>query len=236
MVRILPKQELVSLKQREQEVQVKQAVKLSTQVDELQQLRLAEEKKLREFREREFARFSREKEEKEGEISSLSRQIEDKKLALAEYFEKNPIDKQWLLFVNTEKANIESKQRALTVKETDLFLLTQELETKREELTKKEILLQGEKVEILRIKEQADSDKIEAEAILLSANTEARNITYRTEEMLMNAKAYEEDVKLKAQNIESFKLTLDDRERALEEREGKALALELKYYSPVRKL
>jgi hypothetical protein len=220
-------------KQKEQERAAKELGSIGKRVDELRELEQSAKKRLEEFQEKEFARFSEKRLEQEAELKRLDEEVEVKKQELADYFEKNPVDKKWLLYVKTEKAAIEATkaEQADFAAKLNLQLAKQtEVMKSQEDITKS---LKQEKTVIAGLREQAEADSCKATEVLSQAQNEARGIRQEADREKWDVHETLKKAQTVLREAELKKEQQDQREKELEDRELAVLVQELKFYSPI---
>ena len=234
MALLLTPRERETERQKEQARLAKESGELGRKVDELRELEQSSKHRLQEFQEKEFAKFTDTKENWTKELDVLQSKIEQKKSELADYFEKNPIDKKWLLFVRTEKGNIEIRQAEIARLSVQLSLKEKKQAEKDDEQAEKEKSLKQEKLTIASLREKTEEDEKEATQALGYAQEKARRLVEsgkmkekQADETLQKAQIVLREAELKRE-------VQDTREKELEDRELSVIVQELRFYSPVK--
>lgn len=232
-MKLLVPRERISLEQQERERLVKEETALSSQVDELRELKQTEAKRLQDFQEREYNKHLAEVERRNNVLTDLDKVIEGKKKEVEAFF--GPLDKQWALFKQVEKAKIETEQARQAQTATDLFLREQELDIKDAEQAKKDMSLRQKHSEILALSDSVKKDKERAVKEAADVRQKAADLYNEAEVAKNNAKSLESQAQIALREVQIKQEALDQREKELENRETQVLIKELTYYSPIAK-
>lgn len=212
-MKILPPQERVSVVQQERERIVRESATLVRNVDQLRELRSVEEKSLKDFREREFAKLKQDKAEKENEILELDKQIAARKIELSNLLA--PKEQEWAekskraddLLRNAthrleeaKKSEVEWRKKVKNASETESSLL--------------EI-----KQESSRLLVEATQKHSEAEKTLEEAKKEADRIRYDVFTLRNEVLASKHALDTRTEDLNAREKDLLGRENALRSRE-----------------
>lgn len=234
-MKLLLPRERISLGQQEHERLVKTETALSSRVDELRRLGEEESKKLQDFQEREFRKYEEETESRKSALASLDAEIAERQQERARYFESNPIDKQWLLYVKAEKQKLDEGNASISSEKSFLGVAHQALEKEERALEEKRLRIEQGRAEALTLIDDARERVRQAGKTLESARLEAKSMVDSTEESRKAARSLEEEGKVKMSELTIREDALDRLEKELEERETAVLVKELIYYSPIKK-
>jgi predicted DNA binding CopG/RHH family protein len=163
-MKLLPKKEIDTLKQKERKVQVDEGLKLATSVEKLRELRLAEEKNLREYRERAINEI-------QTEIASL---IEDRDNLFKWNTEARaervlllaPLDQEW------EALNLEKEQ--VTAVKQSLYLDKERLLQEQQQNIKQKETIANTIKKVTKIEQEAELALKEAQSLKDQSENEYR--------------------------------------------------------------
>lgn len=207
-MKVLPKKELISHQQKEQEQAARRAGLLSEAISKLHEQKESEEAKLAKWRETTFRTIQGEIEEKETEKSSLERDI----LALQEKRRKLliPLDAEWDK-LREEKSLLSEEKEALD-KEKD------EMQVRVQAVGQREIEAQRQRENIERMEQESARKLAHAETILSQAKEETAVMRNQAHAILLESEL---------RDYESSELKLMY-EKALNDVEERELAANIK--------
>jgi hypothetical protein len=233
MIRLLKKSEIEKLKSSEKQKDFQEGIKLAKQVDTLRELAVEEEKNLEKFRTNNVALIQKDINSKIAERDNLDRDIARKREEWKQLLE--PLDRQWPLYVKTEKGKIDSETYRLNQENARLAKISEQNRIFSEDLIQKENILEIKDRELTQMRIVSVNMKEEAENILNEAKTNANSIVNTADKTLKSAEKKFREAEIKEQSILDREKELEKEKDILEEREMKVLAKELIYYSPVKK-
>lgn len=233
-MKILPKKELVTLKQKEQEQLVRTGAKIATDVDKLREMKVIEEENLKKFRETALSEIQAEINRKAQETTALDSQIATRKKELERLFA--PLDEQFARYVRDTRHSFEEESARLLEKAADLDLKDRENRIIKEELTLKAHAQQQQRVEIAQLREAAEQKHEKAEKVLEDAQLHADYLLEQSRVELGKAQKIRSESVSLMNEVRIEQSRLEAKEKELEKRELAVIIQELKYYSPVRSM
>ena len=232
-VALLSKREIDTAKAKDRSREIAEGLKLTRKVDGLRELQAEAEVTYEKFLSSTLQEVQRQIDAKITERDNLLSVINTKKAEWERLLQ--PLDKNWKRYVEgekaliaTEKATWEQRNVEVTHKSTDLSLLIEQ--TAQQKATYIEGQDKNAEQYMLARRLKDEAKKIEQEAILKSSA-----LMEKAERKEKATSKREMDTELKLQNVLLQEQTLKRKEDELEDREMKALAKELLYYSPVTK-
>lgn len=231
-MKLLVKSDIAKAKSVERQQEIQEGLKLAKRVDTLREVAAAEEASLAKWRtetvkliQDEITSFAAKRDELQKQVSKLEADM----VATME-----PLDKRWIMYVQTEKAHIEKER----IHNHDEAIRNERwatgLEEIGEELDARENALNRERIEVSNLRTLAVNERQEAGQVLFAARRAASDIEEdigkRDQESLERKEVVTEFEK----GVVARSNELDTREKDLEKRETDVLVKELLYYSPVK--
>lgn len=225
-MKVLPKKELITQQQKEQEQVARRASALSEAISKLHEQKESEEAKLTRWRETTFRTIQGEIEEKQTEKSSLEKDI----LVLQEKRQKLliPLDTEWDKIrdkkialsqqreeLDKEKGSLQSRIQAVGQREIEAQRQRENIERMEQESARKlehaEIIAVQAKEEVAVMRNQAHATLLEAEL----RDQESSKLKLIYEKGLNDVEERELAVNLKIKELEAFDKALQDKYKTL---------------------
>lgn len=233
MALLLTPREREAERQKERERLVRDSEALNQRANQLRELEQSSKKRLQDFQEKEFAKVQEEKEARRVEIERLDARIAERQKEWAQLLE--PLDRQFALYVKTERGKIETEQARQASEATRLAAQESAQGKKDHELSVRALELTQEKHAVASIQEKAKQDAVEAQKTLQAANAHYKRLSDKAEELVKTASETLQKAKIELRDAEIKRETQDRREKELEDRELAVVIKELEWYSPVKK-
>lgn len=147
-----------------------------------------------------------------------------------------PLDKQFALYVKTERGNIEAEQARQALEATRINRISQEQVEKDKEQSLAAKLNEKGRLEAGAMKKDAEELHKTAEASLSSAKREAVSLIESAGKQALASQRQAQTTALQVQQVQNRSNALDMREKELEDREMAVIIKELQQYSPVQRL
>ena len=232
-VQLLSKREIDSAKARDRQQAVAEGLKLTRRVDGLRELQAETEANYEKYRISTLEEIGKQIDAKEAESEALEKGIKTKREELVQL--SGPLDKAWMYYVKTEKDEIASLKGDWERRNADIIRQAQENEViKAKALETIEKFTEGQK-ENAQTSERITKLLQSAEISASEARNQAAALLQEASNERNAAAKRNESSKVREQNVLLHEQTLKRKEDELEDREMKALAMELLYYSPVKK-
>ena len=231
---ILPKLSDVNrLKTEERKVLVDEGIKIARKVDGVREKLDKEQQALALFRKESVKKVTDEIDVLIARRQALEAQI----TAQEAYWDELllPLDRQWILYVKTEKKKIDDGLADLLKEQQAIEAKNQQQDARDLELEKKYRTIEKYRLEALSLHNRAEQKERDATTALDRAQLQARDIRELASDVLTEAQHLKERAQNEAQESHIRTETLNDREKDLEDREQEVLVQKLLYYSPVKK-
>lgn len=233
-MKILPRKELTTLKQQEETVEIQRGAKLAQQVDTLRQMRITEEENLKRFREKSLETVQDDINQKAQEKLLLEEQIAQKKKEWEALLA--PLDKQFALYVKTERGNIEAAQAEIEQHRATLQKQAEHFASTLASLQEQEKQLKREKLDIAEMRKITQKERHDAEHLLVEAKKTVKILQEDAEKLRVASQKQFELAKSESNRLKLLQSELKTKESLLEDREMAVIIKELQYYSPVKTL
>lgn len=231
-MKVLPRQDLISVKQKEEEREVLRGAKIAKEVDRLRELRVVEEENLKKFRETALREVQEDINRKAQEKDALDSRINERKKELEKLFE--PLDLQFARFVRETRQGFEVQNQELSTEEQRLASIAEKQEKRDQKLTEQSHVLKQQRIEITKLNVSARNADEKAQQSLRKAHQDAQNIISEAEIKMIEARDFEKVVQRKAQGMKNREDALKEKEKHLDERELRLELKELQLYSPIQ--
>lgn len=208
-------------------------MRIATKVDTLRETLANEERASEQFLQETLRGIQEQIAEKHAENERLDSDIKAKREEWNNLMQ--PIDKNWMWFVKSEKARIEAQVHSNEKKDTDLDYMRVSLEMKLREVEEKNRSLESEKATLQKLIHEARENTSRSQATLAAAREESRKLTFAAEDRDKQSKQREQRALEHEQNNRLKENELIKTENEIQAREFKVLAKELQFYSPVQK-
>ncbi len=232
-VPLLSKRQVDEAKAKDKAQEVAEGLKLTRRVDGLRALTLETEANYEKYRTQTLEEIQKQIDAKIAESDSLEKGIETKRSEL--FSLSGSIDKAWLYYVKSEQEKIAHLKGDWERRNADIIRQSQEYEQMgRDTIALGEKFVEGQK-ENKATQERVVKLLSDAEITASDARNKAVALLQEAENKHTQATKINQSAKLREQNVLLHEQTLKRKEDELEDREMKALAKELLYYSPVKK-
>ena len=233
-MRLLSKRETEHALSEEQRKRIDDGLKIARKVDAMREQLATTETKYNDFRTNSLSVIVKEIEEKRKESSQLDDKIAIRKTELEALFE--PLDKQFAIYVRTERGRIEQEQARLKSESENLTRDALSQEEKEARLKDVSNTLKAERIENQRIRNEASSVLASAKNQELQTKTRCLSLEKESEALRNDALKLREQASLVMQKAKLKEDSLNDKENALDDRELKIVLEELKNYTPDKPL
>ena len=233
MLRLLEKREIDQKRAEQERARNNEGAKLAKKVEQVRELAAETKVAYEKYRENALRAIEAELTPLYEERDKLKSDIKEKKAEWAVLLE--PLDKQFALYVKTERGNIEAEQarQAIEAERINRKSLEQEevAVSQRKQAQKNE----SERIEAEKMRQAADALIQGAKLALAEAKNRAASIIESAEQQALASQKQAQETAIKAQEVQNRSNALDSREKELETREMAVILKELQYYSPVKK-
>lgn len=229
MLRLLPKNEAARRRTEEDRQRMDEGMRVAERVDTLREIASSDEVAIEQYRISSLVAV-------QEEVNALHATLNEKRDALKEAerawrklmeTKQAPLDKQWFLFVSTEKKRIESQQAQLTKELGEADKERIRLKTIELSLAQRDVALKKTQKDVSVSLQVTERNRLESQRTLDNARATSEKLITAAEKRDKASEELREDVQIRSQ-------LLDTREKELEQREQDVLVKELMYYSPVK--
>lgn len=231
---LLKKVDVDQKKQAERQLEINEGKKLATRVDTLRELAAEEEKNLTEFRNRTVSLIQKEIDDEILKRDALLADIDRRRKEL--FSLSGDLDSSFLYYVNSERALIQKEKRDLEVKNARVDQLQKDLERLQIETALEEKRYTEGQEENAHNLVQSRKLVADAEKMVEKNNRIASKNATQWTESLKTLQKRSEELDARHTSLNLLQNDLKKKEEELVRREFAALALELKYYTPIRKI
>lgn len=232
-MRILARNDVRKAKALDQQREIEQGKALAQKVDDLRQLTADTEAGYEKYRVEQLRAIQADIDSKLKEREDIEAEVSAKRAEWRKMFE--PLDKQFALYVKTERGEIDEEKRTLAAIRASLEARDTALQEHSEELDTREHALQERAIDLERDKQRIEKLEADTDEELARARNEAHTVRIRAdrheqETLRLRAAAAEKlkELELKEAKLAAFAVELEERETAV-------IIKELEFYSPVKK-
>lgn len=232
MLRLLEKREIDQKRAEQERARNNEGAKLAKKVEQVRELAAETKSAYERYRVNALEAIQKELAPLYEERDKLKTDIKEKRAEWDALLQ--PLDKQFALYVKTEREKIETEQSRQAAEAAKINRLHQEQEQKERELDKKAKENEKGRIAADRMRNDAQVALSKSELALIQAQKEAALLIEDAESQVKAAKKQVQETAIKAQEVQNRSNALDAREKNLEDREMAVIIKELQQYSPVK--
>lgn len=233
-MRLLEKREIDQKRAEQERARNAEGAKLARKVEQVRELEAETRSGYERYRETALQGIKDELAPLYEERDVLTDQVKAKRRELLKLFE--PLDKQFALYVKTERELIEAEQARLALEAQKLNGISVAQAETQVAQDNCELQIAQSRIEAEQMRKNAETLAEKAKTDEIAAKTRSSILIESANKQVATSQRQAQETALEAQQVKNRKNALDVREKELEGREMAVIIKELQQYSPIKKL